>query len=58
MTTSLHHPKSRQIMDFEYPLNIAIEVVRYKESHPLLMKCFKTLMKYYSQVGEASGGIY
>ena len=58
MTTRLHHPKSKQITDFGYPLIMANEVVRCKESHSLLLKCFKALLGYYSQAGEASGGIY
>ena len=58
MTTRLHHPKSKQITDFRYPLIMANEVVRCKESHPLLLKCFETLIGYHSQVTEASGSIY
>ena len=44
--------------DVQYPFIMANEVVHCKESHPLLLKCFKALLGYHSQVGEASDGIY
>ena len=58
MTSRPNHPKTKQNTDLRYPLIMANEVVRCKESHLLLLKCFKTLLGYHSQVGEASGGIY
>ena len=43
--------------DFWYPLSMTNEILYYSEGQPLLMKCFKTFLRYIMQLRDASGGI-
>ena len=44
--------------DFLYPLSMTNEILYYNEGQPLLMKCFKTFLRYIMmQLRDASGSI-
>ena len=49
--------KLTQNTRFWYPLSMANEMMYYKEQQPLLMKCFRTWLRYMRQMWSASNNI-
>ena len=46
-----------KMSDFWYPLSMTNEILCYNEGQPLLMKCFKTFLRYIMQLRDSSRGI-
>ena len=54
---AIHFQNAHKMLDFQYPLIAENGMMYHKERHPLLMKCFKPILRCMSPMGGALDSI-